>query len=450
MPHSVAQASQSVLDALVISADESLCLRLESTLESLGQGALSVSTLQQAREAMNAVFFPLLIVERNLTDGDALGLCREYRRRHADRRVSIVLLCDSNSSAPMVGIDACIDRTSSDAEFRARLARRTAQTTTSPRSTESNDVARVAALTSYGILDTPPERDYDDIVLIASHIARTPMAALSLLDGDRQWFKSHIGMPFAQTPRDDSFCTHTVEQPDRMLVVNDATADRRFAKLPMVVGAPHVRFYAGAALMSHDGVALGTVCVLDNKPREIDAASLEALAALARQAVTVLEHRRRAFELQEALTTSRRIRESLLQSEVLLREAFDNASIGKALVSHTGEFLRVNRTLCDIVGYTQDELLSTNFQALTYADDLAADLSLMNNVLDGSLRRYELEKRYIHKRGHIVWVLLSVSIVRDETGAPLYFLAEIQDITERKRDSASPRVSIVFGSVRTA
>jgi PAS domain S-box-containing protein len=428
------------LDALVISADEQLCARLEILLEGLGQGALSVGTVHQAREAMKAVFFPLLVVERRLSDGDALELCREYRRRHSDRPVSVVLLSDKVSHAMPRDVDACIDRASTDAEFRVRLARRPDEVVHKSAERISNkEEARLAALESYAILDSQAEREYDDIILLASHIARTPMAALSLVDEHRQWFKSHIGMPFSQTPRDEAFCTHAIEQPDRIFVVNDASNDLRFADNPMVIGAPHVRFYAGASLVTSDGFALGTVCVLDNKPRELDQASSDALAALARQAVAVLEHRKRGMELEAALVSGR-------HTEALLREAFDNGPVGKAVVSHAGEFLRVNPAFCDIVGYTAPELLRTNFQAITHPDDLAADLGLTKSVLEGSLQRYELEKRYVHRRGHIVWVLLSVCVVRDDAGKPLFFLSQIQDITARKQGSTSPRVSIVFGT----
>jgi PAS domain S-box-containing protein len=103
-----------------------------------------------------------------------------------------------------------------------------------------------------------------------------------------------------------------------------------------------------------------------------------------------------------------------------------------ALVAPDGRWLRVNRSLCEIVGYTAEELLATDFQSITHAEDLDSDVSQLRQMLDGSLSNYDMEKRYLHKDGHIVWVLLSVSLVRDATGRSMYFVSQIQDITDRK------------------
>lgn len=131
--------------------------------------------------------------------------------------------------------------------------------------------------------------------------------------------------------------------------------------------------------------------------------------------------------------TARKQAEAALQlSEERFRSAFDHAPIGMALVSPDGRWLRVNRSVCDIVGYPEPELLASDFQTITHPDDLTTDLELVRRVLAGAVPTYQMEKRYVHKRGHIVHVLLSVSLVRDEGGAPLYFISQIQDITERK------------------
>ncbi len=129
-----------------------------------------------------------------------------------------------------------------------------------------------------------------------------------------------------------------------------------------------------------------------------------------------------------------------LKAEIALREsqerfscAFHDAAIGMALVRIDGQWLQVNSALCELVGYTEQELLTTNFQAITHPDDLDADLSYVRQMLEGSIRTFQMEKRYFHKRGHLVWILLSVSLVRDLSGEPLYFIAQIQDITGRKR-----------------
>jgi PAS domain S-box-containing protein len=132
--------------------------------------------------------------------------------------------------------------------------------------------------------------------------------------------------------------------------------------------------------------------------------------------------------VDELAATSR-----LRESEERFRGAFEFAAIGMALVAPDGRWLRVNRSLCGIVGYTADELLSTDFQSITYQEDLETDVGFVRQMLDGSLSHYDMEKRYHHKDGHIVWVLLSVSLVRDAMGEAMYFVSQIQDITERKR-----------------
>ncbi|HKA53308.1 MAG TPA: PAS domain S-box protein [Candidatus Binatia bacterium] len=124
---------------------------------------------------------------------------------------------------------------------------------------------------------------------------------------------------------------------------------------------------------------------------------------------------------------------ALRESEDRFRQAFDHAAIGKALVAPDGRWVKVNRALCEITGYTEHELLATDLQSITHPEDVEADVAATRRVLAGELYAYEMEKRYLHKGGHPVWVLVSVSLARDAAGAPLYFIVEVQDLTERKR-----------------
>src|SRR6478672_527927 len=150
-----------------------------------------------------------------------------------------------------------------------------------------NEAERLAALRGLGILDTPPELAYDDLSALAAHICQTPIALISLVDEDRQWFKSRVGWTTRETPREVAFCAHTILEPD-LLVVPDASLDQRFANNPLVTSPPRIRFYAGAPLVNTDGHALGTLCVIDHKPRELTADQASALRALSHQVVAQL------------------------------------------------------------------------------------------------------------------------------------------------------------------
>ena len=133
------------------------------------------------------------------------------------------------------------------------------------------------------------------------------------------------------------------------------------------------------------------------------------------------------------ITERRRVEEALKESEQRFRRSFDNATIGMALVGRDGRWLQVNRSLCEILGYPEEELLGKTFQDITHPDDLDVDLDNLRRMLAGETRTYQTEKRYFHREGHVVWILLSVSLVQDEEGEPLYFVSQVQDISERKR-----------------
>jgi len=141
----------------------------------------------------------------------------------------------------------------------------------------------------------------------------------------------------------------------------------------------------------------------------------------------------RILGISRDITERKRAEEALRESEERFRGAFTTAAHGMALVSPKGRWLKVNRALCEIVGYSEEELLATDFQAITHADDLHSDLDHVRQVLAGEIASYQKEKRCIHRQGHLVWILLSVSLVRDSKGQPLHFVAQIQDISSRKR-----------------
>ncbi|WP_045740078.1 GAF domain-containing sensor histidine kinase [Actinoplanes rectilineatus] len=165
-----------------------------------------------------------------------------------------------------------------------------------------NEIERLAALYSLDILDSPPEKDFDDIVALAASVCDVPISMVSLVDADRQWAKARTGAEIAESPRNVSFCAHAILSRD-LLMVPDTQQDARFADNPAVTTSGGLRFYAGAPLMTTDGYALGTLCVLDTRPRTLDVEQQQALRALARQVTAQLELRRYAFAL--ANTTAR-------------------------------------------------------------------------------------------------------------------------------------------------
>ncbi len=193
---------------------------------------------------------------------------------------------------------------------------------------------RLATLRSFHILDTMPEQSFDDVTLLASQICGTPISAISLVDEQRQWFKSIVGLDVRETHRDAAFCSHAILEPGHVLVVPDATKDARFADNVLVVGDPKIRFYAGTPLVTFAGDALGSLCVIDRTPRELHAGQLEALRVLGRQVVYQLELRRAFEELRHTVG-------ALRQAETDLRsEQRNQLELRDQLVSHVSHELR--------------------------------------------------------------------------------------------------------------
>ncbi len=234
-----------------------------------------------------------------------------------------------------------------------------------------NETARLAVLRSLEIVDTAPEEVFDDLAALAASICQTPIALISLVEENRQWFKSRVGWTTAsETPRDISFCGHAILQPN-LLVVPDAAADPRFADSPLVTGDPAVRFYAGAPLTTPDGHALGTLCVMDHRPRDLSAEQAHALRLLSRQAAALIGMRRGLAERARITEERRRAEDALREERNRLAVMLDYLPVMIYGLDSEGRFCLWNRECERVLGYRREEVLDWSRMDLyhrTYPD----------------------------------------------------------------------------------
>jgi two-component system, cell cycle sensor histidine kinase and response regulator CckA len=310
----------------------------------------------------------------------------------------------------------------------------------------ATEAGRLDALRRYRVLETPPEDSLDDLTRLAAHVCQAPIALLTLVDADRQWFKSRIGLAVSETPRALSFCAHALLVPD-VLVVPDTLTDSRFEDHPLVLEGPKVRFYAGAPLRTVDGHAVGALAVADTVPREPSPEQLDALRVLSRQAMAQLELRRQGLELadRERATTAQRDRAEqalgvksaeLEETSVQLQAALGIARMGVWSGDlRTGEIQTIHGG-GPITGLPPP-LRPTNgegFYALVHPDDRASVASQMGRVRETGA--YDGEFRIVLPGGEIRWVSSRGRIVPDAAGAPVIFTGVDLDITEGKRAEA--------------
>ncbi len=175
----------------------------------------------------------------------------------------------------------------------------------------SYEKERLAALDSYSILDTLPEEDYDNLTAIAAEICGTSISLVSLLDDNRQWFKSHHGLGVSETPKEFAFCAHAINDDDDIFIVQDSRTDERFHDNPLVVGEPRVIFYAGVPLLTEEGLPLGTLCVIDHKPKLLSQGQLKSLKALAKQVMNLLHLRKNNIMLEKSVENLKEKNEEL-------------------------------------------------------------------------------------------------------------------------------------------
>jgi PAS domain S-box-containing protein len=302
-----------------------------------------------------------------------------------------------------------------------------------------DEEARQFALDELKLLDTPAEQEFDDITLLASFLCETPIALISLVDKERQWFKSRVGLDVAETPRDMALCAHAILGDD-LFEVTDAASDIRFADNPVVTGDPHLRFYAGVPLKTSDNHNVGTLCVIDREPRRLTEPQRAALKALARQIM-------RLVELRKSTRLQSELRRKLSAETALSRAIIENA--GAAIISTDLEanIVTFNPAAEQMLGYKADEVIGKAspvglFHDVEEVARRGADLSMRYGEeisgLDIFLRPLRdaatdtHEWTYTRKDGKRIPVILTLSLLRDETGEAFGYLGIIRDLTEAK------------------
>ncbi|WP_257451487.1 sensor histidine kinase [Archangium lipolyticum] len=272
---------------------------------------------------------------------------------------------------------------------------------------------RLQALQRYGILDTAPEAEYDDIVQLAARLCNVPIALISLVDRDRQWFKANVGLPgVTETERCISFCTFAIER-EHVLVVEDATKDARFASCPLVTGEPFIRFYAGAPIQTEDGYHLGTLCVIDREPRPLTDEQRRGLVALKRQVELLL-----------------RLRLQVKQVEERNRQLLQSSSDAVIMLDELGRVVELNPVAERLLGLGGSQVLGTFLDTLAPEDERETLRRALQQLrMRGTVR---LENQGLKSaRGERVSLDIAASL--QEMGHTRRLLLVGHDLTEKRR-----------------
>ncbi len=295
----------------------------------------------------------------------------------------------------------------------------------------SNEASRLAALRALEVLDSPAESQFDDLVALASTVCGVPVSLLSLVDSDRQWFKANLGLPgVAETPRALAFCAHTILQ-EGVLEVRDASTDPRFADNALVTGAPGIRFYAGAPLTLSCGHRIGTLCVIDSRPRVLEPEQRATLERLSRVATQLLEQR----AAEAALAEERRALASIIEATAVATWEWDVP----------GSLVRINDRWAELIGYEADELRPVTldrFRELVHPDDTALVDAALRAHFRGQAPIYDCEIRMRHRDGHWVWLQTRGRVLAwTPDGSPRRMFGVHLDIDDRKHQEQRLRRS---------
>jgi PAS domain S-box-containing protein len=298
----------------------------------------------------------------------------------------------------------------------------------------ADEAQRLVALCSLYVLDTPPEERFDRITRLATQVFNTPIAAINLIDENRQWAKSFQGLPVCEYSRKDSLCAYAILHPQEMLVVPDAQADERFIGNAMTLGEAGVRFYAGHPLLAMDGLPLGTLCIADSKPRTLDARQMQSLRDLAKMAESELT----TSELNSALHQLRTGEERLRRAEENYRSIFENVAEGIFQVDCKGDFINANPAVAKLYGFDAVATLKERVRDFGRAQQVnPARRAELLEQLRAQGRVKDFESEIYRVDGSVAWINESIHAVCDRTGACQYFEGTVHDITAQKYAAAA-------------
>ncbi|BAY10420.1 PAS domain-containing protein [Calothrix sp. NIES-2098] len=300
----------------------------------------------------------------------------------------------------------------------------------------NSEVARLEALRQYQILDTQPEKAYDDIAQLAAFICGAPIALVNFIDENRQWFKARLGLDVPEMPRNIGLSYLCQDRRD-VVVVPDTLADEQLAKNPVVTSYPFARFYAGVPLITPQGDMLGTLCVIDNVPRQLNDKQVEALQALGRQVIDQLELRRNLAEVSRFAEEQKRVEAALQHSQQELRDFVENATVGMHWVQADGTIAWANQAELDLLGYTRSEYIGHSIIEFHVDRDVIEDI-LQRLSRNETLDNYEARLRC--KNGSIRHVLINSNVFWQD-GNFIHTRCFTRDITERKKVEAALKES---------
>jgi PAS domain S-box-containing protein len=281
-----------------------------------------------------------------------------------------------------------------------------------------NEKERLEAIQGYDILDTEEEQDFDNIVELTSQLCNTPIALITLVDQDRQWFKARKGLDIRETHRNLSFCAHTIHKND-VMIVSDTLKDERFFDNPLVTGEPFIRFYAGMPLITGEGYKLGSLAVIDQKPRELNTQQLRNLQMLAKQVVNLLELRCSIARLKEI---NKEIRQQVEEQTAEIRNVFERVNDAFMAVDKNWRVTYINKKAAQITNRPQKDIIGQNLWG-EFPEAFSSDFPKLAEVAMAT-QQNQYQEAYFPP--YKMW--LESYIYPSSTGLSIYF----RDVTERK------------------